>query len=245
VLLKRRTLLQAGWPREALLITVVRDHNGEGHAVLTVKTDKGEFILDNQREGILLWSETGYQFLSRQSQSDPNHWVSLIEPAAESAIAALNLPKDREQDAAQHQTVVSLDPQPLHWVALSVAENTSQQTVVATTSDVAKSPSAVGAVDNTAVNNAPENFQPSAAQSSWGVQLIGNASENSALDSYRQLQKRFTGLLGSHQPLVIRTKVGISSYWYRVRVAAEDRGAAEALCHDLRAAGGSCLVQRG
>ena len=48
VLLKRRMLIQAGWPREALLITVVRDKKGEGHAVLTVKTDKGEFILDNQ-----------------------------------------------------------------------------------------------------------------------------------------------------------------------------------------------------
>ena len=50
VLLKRRMLMEAGWPREALLITVVREKNGNGHAVLTVKTDKGEFILDNQEE---------------------------------------------------------------------------------------------------------------------------------------------------------------------------------------------------
>ena len=50
VLLKRKMLMQEGWPREALLITVVRDQNGDGHAVLTVKTDKGEFILDNQSE---------------------------------------------------------------------------------------------------------------------------------------------------------------------------------------------------
>ena len=50
MLLKRRMLMQAGWPREALLITVVRDKKGEGHAVLTVKTDKGDFILDNQAE---------------------------------------------------------------------------------------------------------------------------------------------------------------------------------------------------
>ena len=42
--------MQAGWPRQALLITVVRDKKGDGHAVLTVKTDKGEFILDNQNE---------------------------------------------------------------------------------------------------------------------------------------------------------------------------------------------------
>ena len=50
VLLKRRMLMQAGWPRQALLITVVRDKRGDGHAVLTVKTDQGEFILDNQNE---------------------------------------------------------------------------------------------------------------------------------------------------------------------------------------------------
>jgi len=77
---KRRMLIDAGWPREALLMTVVRDQNSDGHAVLTVKTDKGEFILDNQRDEILLWSDTGYRFVKRQSQSDPNVWVSLGEP---------------------------------------------------------------------------------------------------------------------------------------------------------------------
>jgi predicted transglutaminase-like cysteine proteinase len=77
VLLKRRMLIQAGWPRQALLITVVRDLKGEGHAVLTVKTDKGEYILDNQEEQILLWSETSYRFVKRQSQTDQNVWVSL------------------------------------------------------------------------------------------------------------------------------------------------------------------------
>jgi predicted transglutaminase-like cysteine proteinase len=80
VLLKRKMLLQAAWPRQALLITVVRDRNGDGHAVLTVKTDKGEFILDNQNPEILLWSETGYHFVKRQSQTDPNAWVGLGDP---------------------------------------------------------------------------------------------------------------------------------------------------------------------
>jgi len=80
VLLKRRMLMQAGWPREALLITVVRDKKGDGHAVLTVKTDRGEFILDNQEPQVLPWTKTGYRFVKRQSQSDPNLWVSLGEP---------------------------------------------------------------------------------------------------------------------------------------------------------------------
>jgi predicted transglutaminase-like cysteine proteinase len=87
VLLKRRMLLQAGWPRAALLITVVRDHKDEGHAVLTVKTDKGDFVLDNQAETIVLWSDTGYRFVKRQSQADPNVWVSLGDPHSATATA--------------------------------------------------------------------------------------------------------------------------------------------------------------
>jgi predicted transglutaminase-like cysteine proteinase len=88
VLLKRRMLMQAGWPRQALLVTVVRDKRGDGHAVLTVKTDKGEFVLDNQNEEILLWSDTGYRFVKRQSQSDPNAWVALGDPRPAPATAA-------------------------------------------------------------------------------------------------------------------------------------------------------------
>ncbi len=73
----RRLLIQSGWPREVLLVTVVRDEKDEGHAVLTVTTDKGDYILDNQNKNVLLWSETRYRFIKRQSQSDPNVWVSL------------------------------------------------------------------------------------------------------------------------------------------------------------------------
>ena len=88
VLLKRRMLMQSGWPRQALLITVVRDKRGDGHAVLTVKTDKGEFILDNQHEDVLLWSDTGYRFVKRQSQSDPNVWIALGDPRPAAATAS-------------------------------------------------------------------------------------------------------------------------------------------------------------
>jgi len=88
VLLKRKLLIQAGWPREALLITVVREANGDGHAVLTVKTDKGEFILDNQRPDIRLWSETDYRFVKRQSQHNQNAWVSLGDPRPTTATAS-------------------------------------------------------------------------------------------------------------------------------------------------------------
>ena len=37
-LLKRKRLIARGWPASALLMTVVRDERGEGHAVLTART---------------------------------------------------------------------------------------------------------------------------------------------------------------------------------------------------------------
>jgi predicted transglutaminase-like cysteine proteinase len=74
---KRKLLLDQGFPRQALLMTIVRDLEGNGHTILTVKTDKGDLILDNMVEDIRAWDATGYRFVKRQSQSDPNVWVSV------------------------------------------------------------------------------------------------------------------------------------------------------------------------
>ncbi len=76
-LYKRKLLVDAGFPRQALLMTVVKDLEGEGHAILTVKTDRGEFILDNLTDEIRPWTATGYTFLKRQAQNDPNVWLDL------------------------------------------------------------------------------------------------------------------------------------------------------------------------
>ncbi|MDF2119578.1 transglutaminase-like cysteine peptidase [Roseiarcaceae bacterium H3SJ34-1] len=79
VLLKRRLLMEEGFPRQGLLVTVVKDERGDGHAVLTVKTNQGEFILDNLVEEVKPWSRVPYKFVKRQSQSDPNLWVDIGE----------------------------------------------------------------------------------------------------------------------------------------------------------------------
>jgi predicted transglutaminase-like cysteine proteinase len=76
-LFKRKLLLDAGFPRQALLMTIVYDLQGEGHTILTVKTDKGDFILDNLVDKIRSWDATGYYFLKRQSQQNPNIWLSI------------------------------------------------------------------------------------------------------------------------------------------------------------------------
>ncbi len=77
VLLKRKKLIDLGWPESDLLITVVRDERGDGHAVLTVRTNKGDFILDNKESRILPPSLTPYDYIKRQAFQDPMSWVSL------------------------------------------------------------------------------------------------------------------------------------------------------------------------
>ncbi|ACB94522.1 transglutaminase-like cysteine peptidase [Beijerinckia indica] len=79
-LLKRKLLMEEGFPRQALLMTVVKDQQNEGHAILTVKTDHGEFILDNLQDEIKPWDKTPYRFVKRQSEEDENVWVQIGEP---------------------------------------------------------------------------------------------------------------------------------------------------------------------
>ena len=81
-LLKRKMLVDRGVDPADLLMTVVLQPNGEGHAVLTVRTDHGDFILDNMRNKVLLWSETEYTYLKRQSSSQPSRWVKLQDGRA-------------------------------------------------------------------------------------------------------------------------------------------------------------------
>jgi hypothetical protein len=109
--------------------------------------------------------------------------------------------------------------------------------------DVAKFGFRTPAKSNSDIEKAPPGSSHP-ARPSWGVQLIGSSSQTSALLSFQQLQKAYKNLLMARQPFVIQSKVGTSGYWYRVRVATDSRADADKLCSDLRAAGGSCLVQR-
>lgn len=75
-LLKRVRLAEAGLPRRALLMTVVIDEENAGHAVLMIRTDRGDYVLDNKRNAILPWSQTGYVYVKRESQYRTG-WTSL------------------------------------------------------------------------------------------------------------------------------------------------------------------------
>jgi predicted transglutaminase-like cysteine proteinase len=85
-LLKRKLLVQAGLPHRALRMTAVIDDQGQGHAVLMVLTDQGDFILDNKRNAILPWRRTGYTFIKREGTSGKT-WVALGDQAAPTVTA--------------------------------------------------------------------------------------------------------------------------------------------------------------
>ena len=85
-LLKRKRLVELGVPRRVMLMTVVLDENNEGHAVLMVRTDRGDIILDNKRDAVLAWQNTGYTYIKRESQVDTS-WVSLA-PSSQVATTA-------------------------------------------------------------------------------------------------------------------------------------------------------------
>jgi predicted transglutaminase-like cysteine proteinase len=87
-LLKRRMLIQRGFSAADLLMTVVRKPDGEGHAVLTVRTAQGDFILDNLDNDVKIWSKTPYRFLKRQASFNTGRWVT-IENGAEVLVGSV------------------------------------------------------------------------------------------------------------------------------------------------------------
>lgn len=76
---KRKRLMDLGVPASNLLMTVVRQPNGEGHAVLVVNTTMGDFVLDNLEMRVLRWNDTEYTYLKRQSQRHAGMWVTITD----------------------------------------------------------------------------------------------------------------------------------------------------------------------
>jgi len=94
-LLKRKRLMARGWPASAVLMTVVRDEKGEGHAVLTARTMQGDFILDNKVDEVKIWHRTPYEFVMRQSYLNTRVWMSLDPKATNSTLPLAGVPRRR------------------------------------------------------------------------------------------------------------------------------------------------------
>jgi hypothetical protein len=77
----------------------------------------------------------------------------------------------------------------------------------------------------------------------WGIQLAGNWSEGGVLANYERLRRKYAAVLGDRLPLVLYARRGAGSTFV-VRVSEKSRTDADALCAQLRAAGGACIVIR-
>lgn len=76
-LTKRHRLIALGWSPKALRMAVARTRDGEGHAVLVVKTDRGDLVLDNRTNEIKDWRQAGLYWVKIQSGDAPTTWYSL------------------------------------------------------------------------------------------------------------------------------------------------------------------------
>src|SRR6218665_1194662 len=79
-LAKRRALVELGWPAGALLMALVRQQNGDGHAVLVAVTSAGDLVLDNLVPDIRAWDQTDYRFIKVQTPVSLDQWVGVDDP---------------------------------------------------------------------------------------------------------------------------------------------------------------------
>lgn len=89
-LLKKRELKARGFAESDLLITVVKKPDGSGHAILTVHTSFGDFVLDNLDDRVKRWWDTPYRFEKRQSSVNAGQWVIIEQPTGNVPVAAIN-----------------------------------------------------------------------------------------------------------------------------------------------------------
>jgi len=75
--LKQSRLIQKGWPESALLIAVVDTAEGQRHAVLLVRTNFGDLVLDSLTDKIYHWRKTDFKWIKRQSTRNMMRWVEI------------------------------------------------------------------------------------------------------------------------------------------------------------------------
>jgi SPOR domain len=83
------------------------------------------------------------------------------------------------------------------------------------------------------------------ASGGYAVQVSSQRSEAEAQASFRSLQAKYPNQLGGRQAMIHRVELGAKGIYYRALVGPfASAGEANALCSDLKAAGGQCLIQR-
>lgn len=138
--------------------------------------------------------------------------------AAPAAAAAAPAPRNPASANANASAPLSLSPQS------APAPDPAPPTRLAATNPVQTAPSAGGG---------------------YLVQVSSQKNEADAQSSYRALQSKFPGVLGSRPPVIKRADLGDKGVYYRAMVGpfGSTEEAAQ-FCGNLKTAGGQCVVQR-
>ena len=84
-----------------------------------------------------------------------------------------------------------------------------------------------------------------AASGGYAVQLASRHNEADAQSSFHSLQAKYPQQLGGRQPLIRRVDLGAKGVYYRAMVGPfSNADEAGRLCSSIKAAGGTCFVQR-
>lgn len=74
---KRNRLLNAGFNPANLRLAMARIPSGIAHLVLVVRTNKGDLVLDNLKNDIKVWNQTGYRFVKIQMSGGSREWLAI------------------------------------------------------------------------------------------------------------------------------------------------------------------------
>jgi predicted transglutaminase-like cysteine proteinase len=77
-LMKKHELILRGVPAGRLLIATVLDHDRQPHAVLVVRAEEGDYVLDNLTDRVVRWDRTGYSFIRIQDPRAPSRWAAVF-----------------------------------------------------------------------------------------------------------------------------------------------------------------------
>jgi cell division protein FtsN len=154
---------------------------------------------------------------------------------------------ESESSPAQRQSEPRAAPPVRHVAApapsnapLSLSPDASDTTATAPAARAPTRTAAVAAPPPTAVaRTAPS------ATGNFAVQVSSQRSEAEAQAAFRSLQAKYPDQLSGREALIRRVELGAKGTYYRAMVgpfASADE--ANALCNNLKAAGGQCLIQR-
>jgi hypothetical protein len=121
----------------------------------------------------------------------------------------------------------------------------SNDAATAATGSARKAPSARPASVGKPAPTKIASTSPAASGGGYAVQISSQRNEKEVQPSFRALQAKYPKLLGGREPMVRRADLGAKGIYYRTMVgpfvSAEQ---ANELCSNLKAAGGTCIVQK-